>query len=78
MFALKPCSYLRVVKALSALGFQVCRQRGSHIVLKGCYKGRMRTVVVPKHKEIAVGTLRGILFQAGLSVEEFVRLLGKS
>ncbi len=33
--------------------------------------------VVPKHEEIAIGTLRGILFQAGLTVEEFLKLIGE-
>ena len=68
---LKPYSCREVIKVLSKLDFRVVRQRGSHIVLKGFYKEKKRTVVVPKHKEIAVGTLRGILFQAGLRIEEF-------
>lgn len=75
---LKPYSYRQVIKALSKLGFRVIRQRGSHIVLKGFYKEMERTVVVPRHKEIAVGTLRGILFQAGITVEDFVSLAEKS
>jgi predicted RNA binding protein YcfA (HicA-like mRNA interferase family) len=75
---LKPYSHRQVIKALSKLGFSVVRQHGSHIVLKGFYKEMNRTVVVPKHKEIAVGTLRGILFQAGITVEEFVNLAEKS
>jgi hypothetical protein len=37
-----------------------------------------RTVIVPKHDEIAIGTLRRILFLSGLSVEEFVDLAEKS
>jgi predicted RNA binding protein YcfA (HicA-like mRNA interferase family) len=45
-------------------------------VLKGFYNGVNRTVVVPKHAEIAIGTLKGILFQAGISIEEFVNLVG--
>jgi predicted RNA binding protein YcfA (HicA-like mRNA interferase family) len=64
-----------VIKILSKFGFRVVRQRGSHIVLKGFYKEMERTVVVPKHREIAVGTLRGILFQAGITVEEFLKLV---
>jgi len=36
----------------------------------------MRTVVVPKHKEIAIGTLKGILFQAGIPDEELLNLIG--
>lgn len=74
---LKPYSYRTVIKVLGKLGFVVVRQKGSHIVLKGFYKDKKRTVVVPKHKEIAIGTLRGILFQAGLSVEEFAKLAEK-
>jgi len=66
-----------VIKVLSKLGFRIVRQRGSHIVLKGFYKDKKRTVVVPKHREIAVGTLRGILFQAGLTTEEFTKLTEK-
>jgi len=71
---LKPYSYKEIIKALGKLGFRAVRQRGSHLVLKGFFKDRKRTVVVPKHKEIAVGTLRGIVFQAGLTVEEFLKL----
>jgi predicted RNA binding protein YcfA (HicA-like mRNA interferase family) len=63
---------------LGKLGFSIVRQRGSHIILKGSYKGMDRTVVVPRHREIAVGTLRSILFQAGITVEEFVVLAEKS
>ena len=75
---LKPYSHRQVIKALTKLGFKVVRQRGSHIVLKGSYKEMKRTVVVPKHREIAVGTLRSILFQAGITVEEFITLAEKS
>ena len=75
---LKPYSYRQVIKALSKLGFRVVRQKGSHIVFKGTYKGINRTVVVPKHKEIAVGTLRGILIQIGITVEEFIDLVKKA
>ena len=75
---LKPYSHRQVVKALGELGFSVVRQRGSHIILKGSYKGIDRTVVVPRHREIAIGTLRGILFQAGITVEEFITLIEES
>jgi predicted RNA binding protein YcfA (HicA-like mRNA interferase family) len=75
---LKPYSHRQVVKALSRLGFGIVRQRGSHIILKGSYKGIARTVVVPRRKEIAVGTLRGILFQAGVTVDEFITIAEKS
>ena len=62
-----------VVRALERAGFEVRRQRGSHVVMR---KGG-RVVVVPVHGSRAVkrGTLRGIIRDAGLSVEEFVALL---
>jgi predicted RNA binding protein YcfA (HicA-like mRNA interferase family) len=55
-----------VVKALRRLGFEFSRQTGSHIILR---KGG-RTVVVPAHKAIKPGTLKGLLDQAGVSPEE--------
>lgn len=61
------------VKALEKIGFVVARQRGSHIVL---WRDEPPTgLVVPDHRAITVGTLRGIIRDAGLTVEEFVRLL---
>lgn len=47
-------------------------QRGSHAKLANP-EGRM--VVVPLHRELAPGTLRSVLRQAGVSVEEFIDLL---
>ena len=59
------------IRALERLGFAVVRQRGSHIILR---KGAFGCVV-PNHRELKVGTLGGILKQAGLSVEEFLAAL---
>ena len=56
------------VRALEYLGFVVARQRGSHVVMRKGSQG----CVVPNHKEIKIGTLGGILKQAGASVEEFI------
>jgi predicted RNA binding protein YcfA (HicA-like mRNA interferase family) len=75
---LKPYSYKKVIKTLSKIGFSVVRQRGSHIILKGSHNGMERTVVIPRHREIAVGTLRNILLQAGMTIEEFVALTERS
>jgi predicted RNA binding protein YcfA (HicA-like mRNA interferase family) len=60
-----------VIRALAKLGFEQLRQRGSHVVLRRADKG----CVVPLHKELATGTLRGILKQAGVSIEEFMAQL---
>ena len=57
----------RAVRALRRLGFVELRQTGSHRILK---KGA-RTVVVPQHRPIKPGTLKGLIEQAGLTVEEF-------
>jgi predicted RNA binding protein YcfA (HicA-like mRNA interferase family) len=63
-----------VVAALSKAGYKKDRQKGSHIVLRQeAYPHRR--IVVPDHREIAKGTLRAIIKQAGLTVEEFKGLL---
>ncbi len=62
------------VKALGKVGFKVDRQRGSHIILRQSQPPHRR-IVVPDHKEIAQGTLRSVIRHAGLTVEEFARLL---
>lgn len=62
-----------IVKALVALGFVVMRQKGSHIVLRRGSSG----CVVPNHKEVKTGTLHGLLRQAEVNAEEFMRGLGK-
>jgi len=55
------------VRALKRLGFELQRQTGSHAILRREH----RTVVVPQHKPIKPGTLKGIIEQGGLTVEEF-------
>jgi len=62
------------VKALGNVGFEFDRQRGSHIILRQSQPPHRR-IVVPDHKEIAKGTLRSVIRHAGLTVEEFARLL---
>ena len=63
-----------VLKALKSLGFQITRQSGSHIILVKIADNKKLTAVVPKHDEIAKGTLLSIIAQSGLSKEEFLRL----
>ncbi|MCL4858651.1 MAG: type II toxin-antitoxin system HicA family toxin [Caldilineaceae bacterium] len=61
------------VSALNKVGFYVRRQRGSHVVLRR--DDPYAQLVVPDHNVLDRGTLRAIIRQAGLSVEEFVDLL---
>ena len=55
------------VKALQRLGFAFLRQRGSHSILRRGSQG----CVVPMHREISQGTLRGVIKQAGVTEDEF-------
>jgi predicted RNA binding protein YcfA (HicA-like mRNA interferase family) len=59
------------VRALERLGFVVARQSGSHIVMRRNGQG----CVVPNHKEVKVGTVNGVLRQAGVTAEEFNSVL---
>jgi len=67
-------SGIKVVKALTKVGYELDHQTGSHMILRKREPPHLR-ITVPNHKEIAKGTLRSIIREAGLSVEEFVRLL---
>ena len=60
------------VKALEQVGFIVDRQRGSHIIL--VREEPRTTVSIPNHKQLDRGTLRAIVRQVGLTVEEFANL----
>jgi predicted RNA binding protein YcfA (HicA-like mRNA interferase family) len=63
-----------VAKALEKIGYALDRQRGSHMVLRQADPPHRR-LTVPDHAEVAKGTLRAIIRQAGLTVEEFKKLL---
>jgi predicted RNA binding protein YcfA (HicA-like mRNA interferase family) len=60
------------IRALERLGFRRLRQRGSHVILKRETAQGSVGCVVPLHRELAIGTLRGILQQAKVPPEEFM------
>ena len=62
---------VEAVRALKRFGFLELRQTGSHLILRK----EGRTVVVPQHKPLKPGTLKGVIEQAGLTLEEFVAKL---
>jgi predicted RNA binding protein YcfA (HicA-like mRNA interferase family) len=64
-------SGFEAVRALQKLGFVVIRQKGSHIILRKGSQG----CVVPNHREIKIGTLAGLLKQAGVSADEFMAVI---
>jgi len=61
------------IKALENAGLYFKRQEGSHIVMRR--DDPFAQVVVPNHKELDRGTLKAIIRQAGLSTNEFLKLL---
>jgi predicted RNA binding protein YcfA (HicA-like mRNA interferase family) len=61
----------QVIKILNKFGFEMTRQRGSHMVLKK--NGKI--ISVPKHSPIAMPTLRSILSQAGIDEKEFLKFV---
>ncbi|MGA1726997.1 MAG: type II toxin-antitoxin system HicA family toxin [Burkholderiaceae bacterium] len=60
-----------LISALERLGFIQVRQSGSHVVMRRGDKG----CVVPKHKELKVGTVNGVLRQAGLTADDLKSVL---
>ena len=68
-----------LVKALRRLGYEVTRQRGSHVRLTATVEGRTHHITVPDHDALKTGTLNAILkdvaAQAGLSREDVIETL---
>jgi len=62
-----------VLKAFEKAGGQKVRQRGSHMVL--IKNGSNVTLSVPDHREVARGTLRSLIRNSGMTVDEFIDLL---
>jgi predicted RNA binding protein YcfA (HicA-like mRNA interferase family) len=62
-----------VVRTFEKLGWEVARQRGSHIILTR--EGHMATLSVPNHPEVARGTLRTLVARAGLTIQQFLDAL---
>jgi predicted RNA binding protein YcfA (HicA-like mRNA interferase family) len=70
----RPLPYREVKRKLEAIGFAEVSQQGSHVKFAKQTEQGLRTAIVPRHREVATGTLRSILRQAGLSWDEFERL----
>ena len=65
----------KVIKALRKKGFLVVHQRGSHVKLKKTEGNKVYIAIVPMHNELAKGTLKSILRQANLTLDELYELL---
>ena len=66
-----------LVKALEKEGFEIARQRGSHVQMRKFVEGDKVTFPIPIHKgkTLKPGTLRAIMRKAGISVERLIELL---
>ena len=67
-------SHLEVIKALNKIGYNIDHQTGSHIILRQD-KEPYRRLTIPNHKEISKGTINSIIRQAGLTKDEFLKML---
>lgn len=74
MGVLPQISGREVVRALEKLGYAFDVQHGSHIILRQSFSP-FRRITVPDHKTLAKGTLRSIIREVGLTVDEFKHLL---
>lgn len=66
-----------LIKALRSTGFIGVRQVGSHLTLRNPQTDRVVTIPVHSGRDIAFGTLRRILKDAGIGRDEFLKLLGR-
>ena len=71
----KAYSAKKVILVLYRAGFSIISQRGSYIKLHKKVGAKNYTAIVPNHKEIAIGTFKSILRQAGMSKEEFEKFI---
>lgn len=63
----------KIVKILcNDFGFFFVSQKGSHVKLRKIIRNKKITTVIPLHKELATGTLRGVLELAEVDFEEFI------
>lgn len=62
-----------IIKVLHQFGFEKVSQKGSHAKYKNCMTGRV--CIIPIHNEVARGTLKSILDQANITIEEFLNQL---
>lgn len=72
MTRLPACSGADAMRAFGKLGYQLDHQTGSHLILR---HPDQRRLTIPNRRELAKGTLRALIRQAGITQEESVELL---
>ena len=63
-----------IIAVLQRMNYRFVSQKGSHMK----YSNGVHTVIIPNHDEVAKGTLKGILNQANLSIDEFLNYKNNS
>lgn len=63
----------QVIKTFEKLGWEVARQKGSHIIMTK--EGHPATLSIPNHREVARGTLRSLISKAGITKDEFTEAI---
>lgn len=64
-----------VIKILSKIGYVHIRTKGSHAILNKQISSGKITIPIPLHKELAKGTLKSIMRQADMTLEDLLRLI---
>ena len=72
--ALPVISGADAIRAFARLGYEVSRQKGSHVRLIHPEKSKRAPLTVPLHKELDAGLLRSLIREAGLTVDQFLAL----
>jgi predicted RNA binding protein YcfA (HicA-like mRNA interferase family) len=73
MAQLPTLSGREVARAFEKLGWEIARQRSSHIIMTK--EGHLATLSISDHKSVAKGTLRSLIRSAGLTVPEFLNAI---
>lgn len=76
MSSLPVISGSEAIAALRRIGYEVVRQKGSHVRMRHPTDEARQPLTVPDHRELKSGTLRAIIRDAGLTVDQFRVLLG--
>lgn len=63
------------IRAFEKIGYQQTRQKGSHVRLRHSYSLERKPFTIPIHKTLKIGLLQKCIKDAGLTIEEFIKLL---
>ncbi|MGA2091944.1 MAG: type II toxin-antitoxin system HicA family toxin [Sedimentisphaerales bacterium] len=65
----------QAIKCFEKIGYQVVRQRGSHVRMHHKSDNTKQPLTIPNHKTLGKGLLRKLLRDSQLTIEEFLKLL---